>query len=60
MKPPQMYAAVDVHYPPTGIAPAEAAELVRTMTGKFRLPDALRRADALACGHLTAIQELRS
>jgi deoxyribonuclease V len=31
-----------------GIPPAEAAELVRRMAGPFRLPDALRRADALA------------
>jgi hypothetical protein len=36
-----------------GIAPADAAELVRTMTGKFRLPDALRRVDALARAHET-------
>ena len=33
-----------------GIPPADAAELVRTMTGSFRLPDALRRVDALARG----------
>lgn len=33
-----------------GIPPAGAAELVRAMTGKFRLPDALRRADTLARG----------
>jgi deoxyribonuclease V len=33
-----------------GIPPAAAAELVRTMTGRFRLPDALRRVDALAGG----------
>jgi hypothetical protein len=27
---------------------ADAAQLVRRMTGRFRLPDALRRADQLA------------
>jgi deoxyribonuclease V len=36
-----------------GIEPADAAELVRTMTGGYRLPDALRRADSLARGHRT-------
>jgi len=35
-----------------GIPPADAADLVRTMTGRYRLPDALRRVDALARGHL--------
>jgi deoxyribonuclease V len=39
-----------LHVTSAGIPPTEAAELVRTMTGKFRLPDALRRADALARG----------
>jgi deoxyribonuclease V len=33
-----------------GMDPAEAANLVRAMAGSFRLPDALRRADALARG----------
>ena len=33
-----------------GFPPRDAAELVRAMTGRFRLPDALRRADALARG----------
>lgn len=33
-----------------GIPPAEAAELVRGMAGPYRLPDALRRVDALARG----------
>ena len=33
-----------------GIPPAAAADLVRTMTGSFRLPDALRRVDTLARG----------
>ena len=27
---------------------ADAADLVRRMTGRYRLPDALRRADTLA------------
>jgi deoxyribonuclease V len=38
-----------------GIPQPDATDLVRTMTGKFRLPDALRRIDNLACGHLPAI-----
>ena len=33
-----------------GIPLADAAELVRTMSGRFRLPDALRRVDTLARG----------
>jgi hypothetical protein len=43
-----------------GIPPAAAAGLVRTMTGRFRLPDALRRVDSLARGRETAIHKLRS
>jgi deoxyribonuclease V len=39
---------------------AEAADLVRTMTGRFRIPDALRRVDSLARGHETAIHKIRS
>jgi deoxyribonuclease V len=31
-----------------GLARDEAADLVRQMSGRFRVPDALRRADALA------------
>ena len=31
-----------------GMPPADAADLVRGMTGRYRLPDALRRADTLA------------
>ncbi|HEV2239453.1 MAG TPA: endonuclease V [Streptosporangiaceae bacterium] len=31
-----------------GMSRHDAADLVRTMAGRFRLPDALRRADALA------------
>ena len=30
-----------------GLPLADAAEQIRTMTGRFRLPDAIRRADAL-------------
>jgi deoxyribonuclease V len=33
-----------------GLARAEAAELVKYMSGRYRLPDALRRVDALARG----------
>jgi endonuclease V-like protein UPF0215 family len=56
--------AVDVHYLGSGAARAaavvaadltaagmpraDAAELVRLMAGRFRVPDALRRADQLA------------
>jgi deoxyribonuclease V len=35
-----------------GIARQEAAGLVRRITGRYRLPDALRRADAIARGPL--------
>ena len=31
-----------------GVAPAEAADLVRTMAGPHRLPDALKRVDTLS------------
>jgi deoxyribonuclease V len=31
-----------------GMPAADAAELVRHMSGRYRLPDALRRADTLA------------
>jgi deoxyribonuclease V len=31
-----------------GISRADAADLVRRMAGRYRLPDALRRADTLA------------
>jgi deoxyribonuclease V len=36
-----------------GIPPAEAAALVEGMAGPYRLPDALRRVDALARGRVT-------
>jgi deoxyribonuclease V len=35
-----------------GMPQAEAASLVRHMAGRFRLPDALRRADTLARGRV--------
>lgn len=31
-----------------GLAPADAADLVRTMAGRHRIPDALKRADTLS------------
>ena len=34
-----------------GLPAREAADLVTSMAGRFRLPDALRRVDALARGH---------
>jgi deoxyribonuclease V len=34
-----------------GLPARDAAGLVRAMAGRFRLPDALRRVDALARGH---------
>lgn len=37
-----------LHVTAAGIDPAEAAELVREMAGPYRLPDALRRVDALS------------
>jgi deoxyribonuclease V len=43
-----------------GMPRADAAELVRLMAGRFRVPDALRRADQLArMGRSAAIQEGR-
>jgi deoxyribonuclease V len=42
-----------------GIPVADAADLVRAMTGKYRLPDALRRVDALARGRVRPVK-LRS
>jgi deoxyribonuclease V len=40
-----------LHVTAAGISAADAADLVRMMTGKFRLPGALRRVDSLAGGH---------
>jgi deoxyribonuclease V len=43
-----------------GMPAAEAADLVRRMAGRYRLPDALRRADTLArTGPPTAIMTHR-
>jgi len=41
-------AARPLYVTAAGLPAAEAADLVRAMAGKFRFPDALRRADALA------------
>ena len=38
----------------SGMSRADAADLVRRMAGRYRLPDALRRADALARAGLPA------
>ena len=43
-----------------GVPPAAAADLVRTMTGRFRLPDALRRVDALARGTALVVSPVSS
>jgi deoxyribonuclease V len=43
-----------------GLPPPDAAELVRATAGVFCLPDALRRVDSLARGHLAPIKGLRS
>ncbi len=40
-----------------GITAAEAAGIVRGMSGYFRMPDALRRVDALARGRETRVTE---
>jgi deoxyribonuclease V len=45
-------AAKPLYVTSAGIAPSDAAHLIRAMAGPFRLPDALRRADALARGNL--------
>jgi deoxyribonuclease V len=37
-----------------GLARTEAAQLVKHMAGGYRLPDALRRVDALARGRIAA------
>lgn len=49
-----MFIAADVHYLASGAAraaavvAADAADLVRHMPGRYRMPDALRRAGRLA------------
>ena len=37
-----------------GVPVDRAADMVQAMTGKYRLPDALRQVDALARGHVSA------
>jgi deoxyribonuclease V len=43
-------AARPLYVTAAGLPAADAADLIRAMAGKFRLPDALRRVDALARG----------
>ena len=43
-------AARPLYVTATGLAAAEAADLVRAMAGRHRMPDGLRRVDALARG----------
>jgi deoxyribonuclease V len=47
-------AAKPLYVTAAGIPLAEAATLVAEMAGPYRLPDALRRVDALARGHVAA------
>jgi deoxyribonuclease V len=47
-------AARPLYVTAAGLPVADAADLVRAMAGKFRLPDALRRVDALARGRRPA------
>jgi deoxyribonuclease V len=49
-------AARPLYVTAAGLPAADAADLVRTMAGKYRLPDALRRVDALARGRLSAVK----
>jgi deoxyribonuclease V len=42
------HSARPLYITAAGMPAREAADLVRHMTGPFRLPDALRRADTLA------------
>jgi deoxyribonuclease V len=43
-----------------GMSRPEAAELVKHMTGRYRLPDALRHVDALARGRRSRVGSLQS
>ena len=43
-------AARPLYVTAAGIPATEAADLVRRMTGRFRMPDALRQVDALSRG----------
>jgi deoxyribonuclease V len=47
-------AARPLHVTAAGLPAADAAELIRGMAGEFRLPDPLRRVDALARGRRPA------
>ena len=47
-------AARPLYVTAAGLPAADAAELIRAMAGKFRLPGALRRVDALARGRRSA------
>jgi len=47
-------AANPLYVTAVGLPRTEAADLVRRMAGRFRLPDALRRVDALARGRAAA------
>jgi deoxyribonuclease V len=47
-------AARPLYVTAAGLPAADAADLVRAMAGKFRLPGALRRVDALARGRRSA------
>ncbi len=49
-------AARPLYVTAAGLPAAEAAELIRAMAGKFRLPGALRRVDALARGRRSTTQ----
>ena len=44
-------AARPLYVTAAGLPAIDAADLVRSMAGRYRLPDALRRVDALARGH---------
>src|SRR5215469_5682756 len=49
-------AARPLYVTAAGLPAADAAELIRAMAGKFRLPGALRRVDALARGRRSTTQ----
>jgi deoxyribonuclease V len=52
-------AARPLYVTATGLPAPEAAELVRTMAGRHRIPDGLRRVDALARGRAPGADPLR-
>ena len=47
------HATSPLYVTAAGMPAAEAAELIRRMSGEFRMPDALRRVDALSRGRGT-------